>query len=358
MVESKAARATAVSAIGKSSHRDVAGCPSVALFGERRWFNVRVKALRETSAFSKMGRLQFVKLEVRVNRDCRQGGLGIHEIKSMVPAPSDIDSAASSGPPWLVALHQVTKHYGSKTALTNVSLTIPPGQICGLLGPNGAGKTTLFRLLMGILKATHGTLMVDGLDAFEDRVAVKRLVGFLPDEPVFHSYLSGREVLELSGGLHGIDVREIEERMLPLIARLGMVDAMNLFAEDYSRGMKKKLGIMLALLHQPKLLILDEPTNGLDVESTRLFYELMHEQSARGTTILFSTHLMDHVTKLCTHAAVLRDGGIVAAGRIDELCAGPEGSRSLEEVFVDLTSGADSTHEDRNRVLPTLSNWD
>ena len=238
----------------------------------------------------------------------------------------------------LVALAGVTKSYGSKTALQEVSLTIPAGQICGLLGPNGAGKTTLFRLLMGILKATQGTLLVDGLDAFEDRVAVKRLVGFLPDEPVFHSYLSGREVLELSGGLHGLTIREITERMMPLIKRLGMTDAMNLFAEDYSRGMKKKLGIMLALLHQPKLLILDEPTNGLDVESTRLFYDLMHEQSEGGTTILFSTHLMDHVTKLCTHAAILRDGRMVASGKIADLCAGPEGPRPLEEVFVELTS--------------------
>ena len=258
----------------------------------------------------------------------------------------------------LVALTGVTKSYGGKTALRDVSLTIPAGQICGLLGPNGAGKTTLFRLLMGILKATEGTLTVDGLDAFEDRVAVKRLVGFLPDEPVFHSYLSGREVLELSGGLHGLTIREITDRMMPLIQRLGMTEAMNLFAEDYSRGMKKKLGIMLALLHQPKLLILDEPTNGLDVESTRLFYDLMHEQSKGGTTIVFSTHLMDHVTKLCIHAAILRDGGIVASGRIADLCEGPHGPRPLEEVFVELTTGAKPPQEDRNRVLPVIPNWE
>ena len=145
---------------------------------------------------------------------------------------------------------------------------------------------------------------------------------------------------------------------MPLIERLKMAEAMNLFAEDYSRGMKKKLGIMLAMLHQPKLLILDEPTNGLDVESTRLFYDLMHEQSEAGTTIFFSTHLMDHVTKLCTHAAVLRDGQIVAAGKIDDLCEGPDGGRSLEEVFVELTSGATPPMEDRKRVLPVVGNWD
>lgn len=257
-------------------------------------------------------------------------------------------------PPPLVRITGVTKTYGGKTALREVNLTIPAGQICGLLGPNGAGKTTLFRLLMGILKTSAGVLLVDGLDAFEDRVEVKRLVGFLPDEPVFHSYLSGREVLELSGGLHGLTIREITDRMMPLIQRLDMVDAMNLFAEDYSRGMKKKLGIMLALLHRPKLLILDEPTNGLDVESTRLFYDLMHEQSQAGTTIVFSTHLMDHVTRLCTHAAVLRDGRIVASGRIAELCAGPHGPRPLEEVFVELTSSGKPPERDSIGDMATI----
>lgn len=237
----------------------------------------------------------------------------------------------------LVSIASVTKTFGPKTALEDISLAIPAGQICGLLGPNGAGKTTLFRLVMGILKATEGKLLVDGLDAFEDRTVVKRMVGFLPDEPVFYSYLSGREVLELSAGLHGLPVAERLKELQPLVERMDMGAALHRFAEDYSRGMKKKLGLLLALLHQPKLLILDEPTNGLDVESTRLFYALMQEQSEAGTTIVFSTHLMDHVTKLCTHAAVLRQGRIVASGRIADLCAGPDGPRSLEEVFVELT---------------------
>src|SRR5262245_62270086 len=109
----------------------------------------------------------------------------------------------------LVEVSHVTKSFGAKVALNDISFSIPPGQVCGLLGPNGAGKTTLFRLLMGILKVTWGTLQVAGLDAFEDRVAVKRLIGFLPDEPVFYSYLSGREVLELSAAMHGFDAAEV-----------------------------------------------------------------------------------------------------------------------------------------------------
>src|SRR6516165_12385029 len=149
----------------------------------------------------------------------------------------------------LVQVEGVTKVFGHKVALKNVSFSVPSGQICGLLGPNGAGKTTLFRLLMGILKATQGRLIVDGLDAFEDRVAVKRLIGFLPDEPIFYSYLSGREILELSAAMHGLDPKATLERLGPTIARLRLSEDLGNYAEDFSRGMKKKLGLLLALLH-------------------------------------------------------------------------------------------------------------
>jgi len=237
----------------------------------------------------------------------------------------------------LVRIDGVTKSFGGKLALKNVSFSVPSGQICGLLGPNGAGKTTLFRLLMGILKATTGKLFVDGRDAFEDRVEVKRLIGFLPDEPVFYSYLSGREVLELSAAMHGLDAGATVARMAGTIAKLRLADDINHYAEDYSRGMKKKLGLLLAMLHEPKLLVLDEPTNGLDVESTHLFYDLIFEVAGRGTTVLFSTHLMDHVTKLCSHAVIMNEGTVAAKGSLPELCATFE-QGSLEDVFLKLTS--------------------
>jgi ABC-type multidrug transport system ATPase subunit len=237
----------------------------------------------------------------------------------------------------LVVVDQVMKSFGDKVALKNISFAVPAGQICGLLGPNGAGKTTLFRLLMGILKATRGRLTINSLDAFDDRVAVKRLIGFLPDEPVFYSYLSGREILNLSAAMHGLDPRETLDRLYPVIARLRLADDIDAYAEDYSRGMKKKLGLLLALLHQPRLLVLDEPTNGLDVESTHLFYDLILESARQGTTVLFSTHLMDHVTRLCSHAVILNEGTVVAQGRIEELRAGYD-QATLEEIFLELTS--------------------
>jgi ABC-2 type transport system ATP-binding protein len=245
-----------------------------------------------------------------------------------------LEPETPSPEPPLVIIENVSKSFGNKNALTDVTWSLPRGQISGLLGPNGAGKTTLFRLLMGILKASGGSMSIAGKDCFEDRVVVKRLVGFLPDEPVFYSYLSGTEVLELSAGMHGLEVKEALTRLVPLIQRLNMQEAMNQYADDYSRGMKKKLGLLLALLHQPPLLILDEPTNGLDVESTRLFFDLMREQAAAGTTIVFSTHLMDQVERLCSHAAVICSGKLVKTGSLAEIC----GSRPLEEVFVELTT--------------------
>jgi ABC-2 type transport system ATP-binding protein len=247
---------------------------------------------------------------------------------------SEIASPCEEPP--VVLIEAVSKSFGSKEVLREVSWTIPRGQISGLLGPNGAGKTTLFRLLMGILKATAGHLSITGIDCFEDRVRVKRLVGFLPDEPVFYSYLSGQEVLELSAGMHGLETAAALTRLAPLIARLGMTEALSAYADDYSRGMKKKLGLLLALLHEPPLLVLDEPTNGLDVESTRLFFDLMRDLAAAGTTVVFSTHLMDQVTRLCSHVAIINQGKLVRAGTLEELCGG----RPLEEVFVELTQPA------------------
>src|SRR5499426_3793848 len=143
----------------------------------------------------------------------------------------------SSLQPALVEVSQVTKSFGAKVALNDISFSVPPGQICGLLGPNGAGKTTLFRLLMGILKATEGALFIDGRDAFDERVEVKRLVGFLPDEPVFYSYLSGREILELSAGMHGLNVKAAMHRLAPVVAQMQLADSLDRYADEYSRGM-------------------------------------------------------------------------------------------------------------------------
>ncbi len=235
----------------------------------------------------------------------------------------------------LVVVDGVVKTFGHKQALDRATFSVRGGQIMGLLGRNGSGKTTLFRLLMGILKATSGRLTVDGLDAFEDRVELKRRIGFLPDEPVFYAYLSAREILQLSAAMHGLDVDATMAELQPLIERMDLSAEIDNFAEEYSRGMKKKLGLLLALLHRPRLLILDEPTNGLDVESTHLFYELILGLAASGTTILFSTHLMDHVARLCSDVVVIDRGAVVAWDSVAALRAA-HGTDDLEALFIAL----------------------
>src|ERR1700712_3858182 len=155
-----------------------------------------------------------------------------------------------------VELVRVSKSFGSEQALRDIEFSVPAGQICGVVGPNGAGKTTLFRLLMGIWLASGVAIHIAGRDAFEERVELKRLVGFLPDEPVFYTYLSGREILQLSAGLHDLDPAITLQGLAPLIEQLELTSALDRYADDYSRGMKKKLGLLLALLHQPQLLIL------------------------------------------------------------------------------------------------------
>ena len=233
----------------------------------------------------------------------------------------------------LIDIHAVSKSFGAKAVLREVSWQARCGEIAGLLGPNGAGKTTLFRLLMGILKPDSGSLTVAGRDAFMDAVALKRVIGYLPDEPIFYNYLRGREVLELSAAMHDLTAAEAAERLDPLAERLGIAPHLGDYAEEYSRGMKKKLGLMLALLHRPALVILDEPTNGLDVATTRIFFELMRELADGGTTVVFSTHLLDQVERLCERVAIIHRGEIARQGTVDEV----RGGRSLEDVFCEWT---------------------
>jgi len=237
----------------------------------------------------------------------------------------------------LVSIRSLVKRFGSFTAVDGLSLDIPSGCLFALLGPNGAGKTTTIKLIMGLLKPTEGSVTVAGLDAFEDSVAVKTRVGYLPDEPVFYDFMRGREIIGFCGGMRGMPAALIRERSGVLAERLQLAGALEEFAENYSRGMKKKLGLICAMLHEPPLLILDEPTNGLDPHSTVVLHALMKETVAAGRTVFFSTHLLDQAERLCDRVAIVRDGRIAAEGTLPELRARFGTERSLEQLFFDLT---------------------
>ena len=242
----------------------------------------------------------------------------------------------------LVEIRELTKYYGAFEAVKNLTLSVGPGEIFALLGPNGAGKTTTIRMLMGILAPTSGAARIDGLDCFGDRVEVKRRVGYLPDEPIFHDHLRGSEIIRFSGEMHGFSHEEIDNRARPLIEQLELSDALEEFAVNYSRGMKKKLALICAMLHDPALLILDEPTNGLDPFATRALHELIRANAGAGKTIFFSTHLLDQAEKLCTQIAIVAKGRLAAHGTLAELRARLASDSSLEEIFFSVAGNAEN----------------
>jgi ABC-2 type transport system ATP-binding protein len=247
---------------------------------------------------------------------------------------------------FIVQFTNIVKRYGEFEAVRGLTLDIPSGGIFALLGPNGAGKTTLIKLLMGMLRPTSGDLTVGGLDAFSDGVEVKRIVGYLPDEPVFYDFMRGRDIIRFVGEMHSLDTATIESRSAALAERLSLTDAMEEFAENYSRGMKKKLGLMCALLHEPALMVLDEPTNGLDPHGTMVLHELMREIAKAGRTVLFSTHLLDQAERLCSQVAVVSHGQLAAEGTLAELQNRFGASETLESLFFRLTaSDADQSPE-------------
>jgi ABC-2 type transport system ATP-binding protein len=237
----------------------------------------------------------------------------------------------------VVEIRSLVKSYGGFTAVDSVSFTIPRGVVFALLGPNGAGKTSIIKLLMGMLQPTSGQVGVCGRDAFRDSVEVKARVGYLPDEPVFYDFLRGREIIRFAGEMHGLPPQTIRERGSLLAERLSLTDALEEFAENYSRGMKKKLGLICALLHEPELVILDEPTNGLDPHGTQVLHTLMREAAAAGRTVLFSTHLLDQAEKLCERVAIIDHGQLAAEGTLSELRSRLGIDSSLEAMFFRLT---------------------
>jgi ABC-2 type transport system ATP-binding protein len=240
----------------------------------------------------------------------------------------------------LVEIEELSKRYGTFDAVSELSLRVGAGELFALLGPTGAGKTTTIRMLMGILQPSTGSARIGGLNCFADRVEVMRLVGYLPDEPVFYDYLRGGEIIRFVGEMHGFSRAEIGRRTDGLLQRLELADAVNEFAVNYSKGMKKKLALICAMLHDPALLILDEPTNGLDPFATRTLHEIMREKVACGRTVFFSTHLLDQAEKLCTRLAIINRGRLAAMGTLADLWADLPPESTLEEVFFARTGDA------------------
>jgi ABC-2 type transport system ATP-binding protein len=237
----------------------------------------------------------------------------------------------------MIEFHEVSKSYGEFTAVRRLALAVDKGEVFGFLGPNGAGKTTTIRMMMGVLVPSGGRITIDGLDCQADRLQVKQRVGYLPDNPTFYDYLRGREILTFVGEMHGQPRDEAQRRALTLLDELALDDASEEFAVNYSTGMKKKLGLACALIHDPAVLILDEPTNGLDPRASRHVQDRIRVSAAQGKTIFLSTHLLDMAERLCGRVGIIDKGDLVAVGPLRDLQDKLAPGGSLEEVFLKVT---------------------
>ncbi len=207
-----------------------------------------------------------------------------------------------------MALRGLVKRFDTKVAVAGVNLDVPSGSFFGLLGPNGAGKTTTLSMAVGLLRPTAGTAYVLGHDVWSDPVEAKRRLGVLPDGVRLFDRLSGAELLAYTGLLRGMDPGQVDSRARDLLDVLGLADAGRTLVVDYSAGMKKKIGLACALLHAPRLLVLDEPFEAVDPVSAALIRDILHRYVHSGGTVIFSSHVMEVVEKLCTHVAIMADG--------------------------------------------------
>jgi ABC-2 type transport system ATP-binding protein len=236
--------------------------------------------------------------------------------------------------PLLEARHLVKRFHGV-TVVDDVSFVVHPGEVVGYLGPNGSGKTTTGRMLTGLVEPSGGSVIFDGRNVSDDPIEYRRRLGYVPEEPTLYPFLSAREQLRLLGRLRELPPALMERKLSALLELFGMADAAEQSISAYSKGMRQKVLIIAALLHDPDLFIFDEPDSGLDVTTSLVLRHLVHTLAARGKAVLYSSHILEVVEKLCTRVIVLHRGRIVAQDTVQQLRA-LMSHESLEDVFAEL----------------------
>lgn len=235
-------------------------------------------------------------------------------------------------------LESVVKRYGEKLAVDHLSLTVWPGELYALLGPNGAGKTTTLRMICGLLQPDAGRIFAFEHDVILDPMAAKRLIAWAPDEPQLYTKLTPMEYLEFVAALWGVEPKRARARAQELLERLGLWDNHRERCEGFSRGMLQKTALAGALIHDPKLLLLDEPLTGLDAAAARLVKDMLAELLREGAAIVLTTHILDVAERMAERIGVIRNGALRAEGTLAELQAAAGGGATLEEVFLRLTA--------------------
>lgn len=243
---------------------------------------------------------------------------------------------------YAVELKDVTKRYNEIVAVNNLSLSIGTSEIFGLLGPNGSGKSTTLKMLMGLVQPTGGNVSVLGLDVQKQPVEVKQLVGYVPESPNIYEFLTGIEYLDFIADIYGVSTAEKQQRINEYLKALQLEGREGDMINSYSDGMKKKISLISAFLHKPKLLVLDEPLNALDPRSARIVKDYLHELKSQGVTTIMSTHVLEIAEAICDRIGIMYQGQLLALGNMDDLrkTASMPGS-GLEDVFLRLTGTED-----------------
>jgi ABC-2 type transport system ATP-binding protein len=240
----------------------------------------------------------------------------------------------------MIEIANVTKRYGNKAAVRDLNLTVPAGELFAFLGPNGAGKTTTIKMLCGLLFPTTGTVKVGGFDLRTHGDQARQLISYVPDQPFLYEKLTGREFLQFTADLYGMDSARARDRVDEVIAVFHLAEFVDDLTERYSHGMRQRTVFAAALLHEPRLLIADEPTVGLDPKSIRELKTLLRQQAKSGVTVFLSTHTLDIAQELADRIGIIHNGQLIGCGTLESLRKKAAHDGSLEDVFLKITEEA------------------
>ena len=251
--------------------------------------------------------------------------------------------------PYAVVTRGLVRAFGQKVAVNNLNLSVRAGEFFGFLGPNGAGKSTTIKMLTGLLRPTSGDVWVSGVDVWRDPLQARSMMGVLPEYLNLYERLSGREFVTFSGHMYGVPAVDVQRRSEELLNVLDLVGDADKLIVDYSVGMRKKIALAAAIIHRPHVLFLDEPFEGIDPISSRVIRDILHDLTTSGTTIFFSSHIMEVVERLSTRVGIINQGVMVAEGSLQELrqrasTSGEGNDASLEDIFLNVIGARNENH--------------
>lgn len=248
-----------------------------------------------------------------------------------------------------VVTRNLTRSFDQKVAVNNLNLAVHEGEFFGFLGPNGAGKSTTIKMMVGLLRPSAGNVWIRGIDVWQDPLQARALMGVLPEYLNLYERLSGREFITFSGHMYGVAAVDVKKRTEELLNVLDLINDADKLIVDYSVGMRKKVALAAAIIHRPQVLFLDEPFEGIDPISSRVIRNILHDLTQRGTTIFFSSHIMEIVERLCTRVGIINQGVLVAEGSLQELrerassSGGPQDA-TLEDIFLNVIGAREEEH--------------